>query len=291
MAQPVVGVLHPERMGVELGRCLKEAGARVVWASEGKSAQMMELATAAGLEDVKEVQSVAAVAEIIISVTESENEKALDIASDVWSLGFKGLYVDANAVAPSTAERIADLFPNNYVDGGIIGPPPTKAGTTRFYLSGPSAGRVAALFPSDSRVQAIQMEGAVTAASALKVTYTAWARGSTALLLNVRALAEGAGVGSALEAEWDLSYPGVTSWFRQAAVETTGVEAWRLDDEMGEVTTMFTEAGLPCHFHRGAKEVYRRLSQLRDREGPPDQAETMELILKPAKRGSVGSVG
>ena len=34
----------------------------------------------------------------------------------------------------------------SYVDGGIIGPPPVAAGSTRLYLSGPRAAEVRELF-------------------------------------------------------------------------------------------------------------------------------------------------
>jgi hypothetical protein len=54
-----------------------------------------------------------------------------------------------NAVSPQTAHGIGDVIisrAGSFVDGGIIGPPPREPGTTRFYLSGPAAGEVAAAF-------------------------------------------------------------------------------------------------------------------------------------------------
>jgi hypothetical protein len=36
------------------------------------------------------------------------------------------------------------------VDGGIVGPPPTKAGVTRLYLSGKSAEEVSKLFTREN---------------------------------------------------------------------------------------------------------------------------------------------
>src|SRR5947199_4034271 len=48
---------------------------------------------------------------------------ALDVARAVAPFG--GLYVDANAVSPARATEIAAMQPA-YVDGGIVGGPPTE---------------------------------------------------------------------------------------------------------------------------------------------------------------------
>ena len=69
------------------------------------------------------------------------------VARLVAAAGFGGLYVDANAIAPGTARavgRIVAAAGADFVDGGIIGPPPRHSGTTRLYLAGPRAGEVAA---------------------------------------------------------------------------------------------------------------------------------------------------
>lgn len=107
-----------------------------------------------------------------------------------------------------------------------------------------------------------------TAASALKMAYAAWTKGSAALLLNVRALAEAEGVSEALEAEWDLSVPGLAERARRSC-GTAGPKAWRFEGEMHEVGDTFAAAGLPDGFHRGSAEVYRRLAPLKGREGDP----------------------
>ena len=58
--------------------------------------------------------------------------------------GFRGVYVDANAVAPGTARAIGDVVEAagaRFVDGGIIGPANRKPGAARIYLSGHAAAR------------------------------------------------------------------------------------------------------------------------------------------------------
>ena len=62
--------------------------------------------------------------------------------------------MDANAVSPATAAKVADAV-DEFVDGGIVGSPPREPGTTRLYLSGERAADVAALFAGsvlDARV-------------------------------------------------------------------------------------------------------------------------------------------
>ena len=53
--------------------------------------------------------------------------------------GLRGVFVDANAISPATSRAVARMIEAagaSYVDGGIIGPPPVSAGSTRLYLSG-----------------------------------------------------------------------------------------------------------------------------------------------------------
>ena len=74
---------------------------------------------------------------------------ALDLARQIATLGYTGIYVDANAVSPRTAREIAGLFDGteaDFVDGGIVGPPAARAGTTRLHLSGERASEVARCF-------------------------------------------------------------------------------------------------------------------------------------------------
>ena len=204
-----VGLLHPGEMGAVVGECLRAGGARVVWASAGRSDDSRRRATAAGLEDLGRLAAVVAASDVVLSVCPPGS--AVDVARRVAAEGFRGLYVDANAVAPETARRVGEVVGAagaDLVDGGIIGPPPRQAGSTRLYLSGPRAGEAADLFKGTA-LEAIVLPGDVGAASALKMAYAAWTKGSSALLIAVRALAIHAGVDDALRAEWQRSQPGL----------------------------------------------------------------------------------
>ena len=111
-----------------------------VWASEGRSAASVKRASEAAIDDVGTVAALVAEADTIVSVCPPG--AALDVAHQVADLRFDGLYVDANAVSPATTREIGRPFAH-FVDGGIIGPPVTQAGTTRLYLAGDEASEVA----------------------------------------------------------------------------------------------------------------------------------------------------
>src|SRR5262249_54250264 len=80
--------------------------------------------------------------------------------------------------------------------------------TTRLYLSGAEAGLVAGLF-SGSFVDARVLPGEVGTASAVKMAYAAWTKGTAALLLAIGELARAEGVEGALHEEWRVSLPGL----------------------------------------------------------------------------------
>ncbi|HEX4281159.1 MAG TPA: hypothetical protein VHZ27_10355, partial [Solirubrobacteraceae bacterium] len=63
-----------------------------------------------------------------------------------------------------TAARIGELLDGRWVDGGIVGPPPTRAGTTRLYLSGDRAPEAARLF-EDTRLEPVVLDDSPVAAS------------------------------------------------------------------------------------------------------------------------------
>jgi 3-hydroxyisobutyrate dehydrogenase-like beta-hydroxyacid dehydrogenase len=239
-----IAVLHPGEMGAALAAALVAAGETVLWSAAGRSPETAERARAAGL-----VEGDPLGADVIVSVCPPH--AALDVARSV--AGFTGVYVDANAVSPATSRAVRALVPDaTFVDGGIIGSPPVEAGTTRLYLTGAAAGEVAALFAGtivDARV--------VGDASALKMAYAAWTKGSAALLLAARAAAEAHGVGEALAGEWDEL--GLLP--RLAGAEHSAkTKGWRWVAEMEEIADTFAAAGQPEGFHRAAAEVYRARS-------------------------------
>ena len=272
----VIGLLHPGEMGAAVGRCLTGAGHTVLWASEGRGPQTAARARAAGLDDAGTAAEVADRADIIFSICPPH--AALDVA---WAVqGFGGLFVDANAISPATAREVALMVEEGgatYIDGGIIGSPPVAARATRLYLSGPEAHAVRGLFdgtPLDARV----IGGGLWSASAVKMAYAAWTKGTAALLLAARALARAEGVEDALLAEWTLSQPSLADRAQGAARSAT-TKGWRWVAEMEEIATSMAAAGLPDGFHQAAAEIFRRSPRAEPDAPDALDGEAVDLVL------------
>ena len=256
MQSDAIGLLHPGEMGAAVGAVL--AGRHPVWwASSGRSPASARRASAAGLVDVGSVETIRDRCALVISICPPEF--ARDVAAQVS--GFRGMYLDANAIAPSTARDVAALIEaagGRYVDGGIIGAPPSSGSPgTRLYLSGPDGPEVAQLF-AGTEVDARVVSADTTAASALKMCFSAWTKGSLALLLDVRALAEALGETDALLAEWAGSMPELEARSLSAAAQAI-TKGWRWRAEMEEIALTFRGAGLPDGFHQAASEIYGAL--------------------------------
>jgi len=277
-----IGLLHPGEMGASVGAAARSAGARVLWASEGRGTDTWARAATAELEDVGTLRAVVEASDVILSVCPPH--AAHDVATAVAAAGFRKLYVDGNAVAPATSREIAGIVEAGgatYVDGGLIGPPPDKAGTTRLYLSGPQASRAAAPF-AGSKLEAIVLPGELTAASAIKMAYGGWNKGQQALLLSIVALAMSEGVAEALMAEWARSQPDLPKRAENAA-RGSSRKAWRWIAEMEENAATLDAAGLPGGFHEAAAEVYRRLAVYKDAGVAPTLDEVAKTLLKERK--------
>src|SRR5207302_465976 len=102
MTETTIGLLHPGEMGAAVGKCLAGAGHRVLWVPEGRSAATKERAEAAGLTGVALAEIIAR-SDVIVSVCPPP--AALDVAR--LAVGFGGLYLDANAIAPEAARELA----------------------------------------------------------------------------------------------------------------------------------------------------------------------------------------
>ena len=271
-----VGLLHPGQMGVSVGAAAMAAGAEVLWASKGRSPATRERAESARFGDAGDPSAVLDASEVVLAVCPPHS--AVELAESVAGAGFSGVYVDANAIAPETSrtvERVIAAAGASFVDGGIIGPPARVAGTTRLYLSGPRASEVATLFEG-SVLGAEVIEGPAGQASALKMAYAAWTKGSDALLLAIRSFALAEGVEDALLREWGLSQAGLAE--RSERSGGTAGRAWRFEGEMHEIAQALGDTGLPDGFHRAAGSVYRRLRGYKNRDPAPPIAEILDAL-------------
>jgi 3-hydroxyisobutyrate dehydrogenase-like beta-hydroxyacid dehydrogenase len=277
-----IGLLHPGEMGAAVGGCLVSVGHEVLWDPAGRSRASTGRALAAGLTGVT-FDALIKRCSVILSICPPH--AALDVAGQVAGAGYAGIYVDANAISVATAGQVSGIVTAagaTYVDGGIIGAPPEVAGHTRLYLAGPRANEVRVLF-ARSALDARIADGQLYAASAVKVAYAAWTKGSSALLLAARALARAEGVERTLLAEWALSQPALAARSEGAAT-SAAAKGWRWVAEMEEIAASMTAAGLPAGFHEAAADIYNRASQAdaptTRRPAPPEApASTLDTVI------------
>jgi 3-hydroxyisobutyrate dehydrogenase-like beta-hydroxyacid dehydrogenase len=273
-----MGLLYPGEMGTAVGATLVASGARVVWASEGRSAATAARAREIGLHDAGTLAAVVQASTVIVSVVPPHG--ALELARAVAALGFRGTYVDGNAVSPDTAREIARVVETagaRFVDGGIIGPANRKPGAARIYLSGGAAPEVAAFFAAGP-VDAIVLDAPAGAASSLKMAYAGWNKGSQALLAAIRAFAIAEGVDDALLGEWKISKPELAAQSARAFSDNAR-KAWRFVGEMDEIARSLGAAGLPRGFHEAAGEIYARLAEYKDTPALPSVEDAAGKLL------------
>ncbi len=254
-----IGLLHPGAMGASVGAAAAGNGHRVLWLPQDRSQATIERARRGALTDCDSLATMAGEADIILSVCPPH--AADDVARDVSDAGFRGIFVEGNAIAPARTRRIQAAMPQGeLVDGGLIGGPAwTSDAATRFYLSGTNAARVASLFDG-SPLEARVISAEVGAASALKMVFAAYTKGTTALLTAILAVAEGQGVRDDLEAQWGPEFTARTH--RQVVGNTA--KAWRFAGEMEEIAATFAGSGLPDGFHLAAAAVFSRLAEFKD---------------------------
>jgi 3-hydroxyisobutyrate dehydrogenase-like beta-hydroxyacid dehydrogenase len=264
-------------MGASVGAAARSNQHTVLWASAGRSAGTGARARRANLQDAGTVAKLVNASELVLSVCPPH--AAEEVAREVAQLGFSGIYVECNAISPDRTraiQRIVEAAGAHYVDGGIIGGPAwTREAKTRLYLSGPRAEDVAACF-AGSPLETPVISDRIGAASALKMGYAAFTKGTTALLTGILGLVEKEGVRADLARQWGDAFTEQT--VRRVCANTA--KAWRFVGEMHEIAATFRGAGLPGGFHQAAAEVYARLEAFKDRAEPPAIEAVLETLLK-----------
>jgi len=278
MNQRKIGILNPGNMGIRVAATIQNTGHDVYWVSEGRGPQTHKRASEIGLKDAQNLKTLCATCTAIVSVCPPHAAEA--VAEQVSALGFKGLYLDANAVSPQRTKQVAQVIQKaggDFVDGGIIGNPPMERGMTWLYLSGSRADEVASFF-TDGPLETSVIGEEIGKASALKMCYAAYTKGTTALLCAILATASAYHVSEELYAEWSRN----GSTFAEESTEKARLvtkKAWRFIGEMKEISSTFQSAGLPGGFHEAAANVYTRMEGFKDAPSLP----TIETILEALK--------
>ncbi len=278
MSHQKIGILHPGEMGISIAASAQNSGNSLCWVSKGRSAATRARAKKYGLQDTETLKNLCTQCAAIICICPPH--AAEEIAYQVIECGFTGIYLDANAISPRRVRQIAqevNAAGASFVDGGIIGGPAWKPNSTWLYLSGPRAQEAAELFSAGPLVTNV-LGDAIGKASALKMCFSAYSKGTTALLAAVLGAAEALGVRDDLNRQWaqgNANFPATTA----ERVRGSTAKAWRFSGEMEEIAVTFQDAGLPGDFHTAAAEIYQRLVQYKDAPQLPQLEDVLAAIL------------
>ena len=274
-----IGILHPGEMGISVAASAINNGHQVYWASENRSDKTRIRAEKHGLIELDSLVELCQICEIIFCICPPH--AAADVANSVIEHGFNGYYLDANAISPQRAIKIGQMMETagiSLVDGGVIGGPAWRPKETFLYLSGKDANIIADCF-TNGLLETKIIGDEIGKASALKMCYAAYSKGTTALLAAILAAAESLDVRAELYQQWDMDDSNFSELTNRRVTRTTA-KAWRFEGEMHEISSTFQEAGLPNGFHQAAAEVFRKMANFKDSAETPSVDNVLKTLLQ-----------
>ncbi|MEU3954028.1 DUF1932 domain-containing protein [Streptomyces achromogenes] len=279
MDQPTVGILHPGSMGAAIAACAARNSAGVLWCSQGRSPASVARAEQAGLTPVSTLHELVDRSNIIISLCPPA--AAEDLAREVAGHAFTGTYVEANAISPERAERIASLLrpTATVVDGAVVGSPPVRGKTPALYLSGPTEATttVEAVF-TGTAVRTKVLGTKTGQASALKLSYTAFQKASRVLASLATGMARQYDVDQEL---LEVAARRSTSYLAEPEYTTkVAARAWRWGPELDEAADTLAAVGLPPEMLRAAASTLARWHDAKD-DGSLTLTDALDRLAQP----------
>jgi L-threonate 2-dehydrogenase len=273
-----IAIIATGEMGAGVGRRLHERGVRVLTSLKGRSGASAMRAERAGMQSVESDDELVAQADFFLSIVPPGETLALAqrLKPALTRAQKKPIYVDLNAIAPQTAIQIGDILAPTgcrYVDGGIIGGPPTGSYSPKIYVSGKDARDVERLASYGLIVKYV--DESIGAASALKMSYAGITKGLTAIGTAMMLGAIRNGSGDALRAELAESQPHLLAWLARQ-VPSMYPKAYRWVAEMEEIAEFLDGDAAAPAIYEGIARFYERVADLKS-EGLAEDGELAEL--------------
>lgn len=267
---PTVAIIAQGGMGAACAKRLTDNGARVLTSLAGRSEASAKRAAAAGMVDASDAEIAAA--DFILSIVPPNEALPLAkrLAPALTAANRKPVYADCNAVSPDTVKQVAEtIAPTGapFVDAGIIGGPPRSGyHGPIFYHSGATGTGIDRLDEYGLIFRPVQ--GAVGAASALKMSYGGITKGLTAVGSAMILAATRAGVAEALHAELSASQPNLMTYFTRSVPDMFG-KAYRWVPEMQEIAHF---SGDPA-----TDEMYQAIAALYEKLAADNEGEKLDI--------------
>lgn len=252
---PTIGLLSPGEMGSCLARILTKQGYRVVTTLDGRSDRTRRQAAECSLVLVESMEDLAREASVVISVVPPADAErvAAEFQAAVQGQSAGVVYVDANAIAPATAQRIDRSCQNHgvdFVDASIHGLAAKLPTCGTLYLSGKRANQIATLFESSLCVTILGADPGT--ASAAKMLIGGLNKGVVALFTELTLLADSLGLLNETLEIYERSYPGVMEIVARL-LPTFPRHAQRRRQELHELSRTMRDAGFIPNMARGAE--------------------------------------
>ena len=276
---PIVAIVAPGNMGAGVAGRLAEHKVTVLTSLEGRSQASVQRASEAGMSAVSE--RALAEADFLLSIVPPGEALALAkrLAGVLTAANKKPIYVECNAVNPRTVNGIADVIAATgcpFVGAAIIGPPPKPGSTnTKFYASGPAAGAFAKL--NDYGLDVRVLTGALTAASALKMSYAGITKGFAALGAAMMLAATRGGSAEALKTELAESQPALLGYLSRQLPSMYG-KAYRWVAELEEIAAFVGDDRDERAMLEAAARFYERIAA--DVDGEKKEVGALVRFLK-----------
>ena len=268
----IVAILSPGDMGGGVGRVLVESGRDVITSLSGRSLRTKRLAKEAGILDVSSLEDVVSSASLVLSILVPSEAESLahNVAESIKKVRAKTVFIDCNAVSPATSIRMGAEISGaggRYIDASIIGTPPGKGDPPRFYTSGIHAELMDELDGLGIVVRRINAD--IGAASAIKMCYAGFTKGTSALSIGILMMAEFLGVAKELSNEMSESQPAGLQRMKEE-IPGLPVKARRWVGEMEEIAATFRSPALPSGFHEAAADIYSLVGKTPFAEETPE---------------------
>lgn len=284
-----VAIISPGDMGHAIGRVLREHRLQVITCLKGRSERTRRLSVSAGFREVASCAELVSQADLVLSilVPSAAMDAARSVAHALRATGCNTYFADCNAVAPETVNSIGNVITaagGRFIDASIIGSPPAKDVTPRLYVSGSHAGILSVL--DGKGIDVVPIGDAIGQASGIKMCYAALTKGTFALQYAVATAARKMELFDELCREFEHSQS-IAYERMQQHLPRLPAKTFRWIAEMEQIADTFERVGVTPDIHRGAAEMFRRISQCSLADETPETtdttrtlAETIDTIVK-----------
>ncbi|EME88308.1 uncharacterized protein MYCFIDRAFT_27364 [Pseudocercospora fijiensis CIRAD86] len=260
MALATLGIISIGDMGLGIAKLLLSHNFNVITNVRGRSPETQERARKNGISLVDTDTALVDAADVILSIVPPRD--SLTVARRISTASGSAsrtrpsplCFIDLNAVSPRTAREVNDLFVNssskvNFIDGGIIGAPPSLKEDGSWYrpsipVSGPY--KLFQAHPNGDKLAEVlnmrHLNDTIGAATGLKMCFASLSKGFTALAIQSFTTAHSLGVLNELRQHLDDFSPGVRTRAERGLVSMPP-KAYRWVNEMEEIAATFEADG------------------------------------------------